>query len=247
MANNRYFYISGLSALVLYFVCFLLLFIVVKENKVKKYTSTSKVTVLELDVLLEEEKKEFKENSVKAIEKNTVKSSDVVKKSTSTSVKKRSSVKNLFSKVKTKSKNVSKENILNIKESLNNSRFKAKFEKKRKENLVVNDKLLDSKSNRKTVALPNDILKENDEYYAKVNEFIYKRWNPLVFSNNLSARVLVFITKNGSFTYRILNYSGNEKFDNSLKDFLESQIYVRYPAHKKGSKTTIEITFKAKG
>ena len=44
-----------------------------------------------------------------------------------------------------------------------------------------------------------------------------------------------------------MKYSGNDRFDQSLKEFLETQVNESFPTHKINSKVDIIINFKSEG
>ena len=99
MANNRYFLISGFIAFSLYILLALLLIIYLKQDKVKKIDSSKKVTVLQLDVVLNTKTDKPEKVDIKTKVKNKEIAKKVVKKTTSTSLKQRSDLKSLFAGV----------------------------------------------------------------------------------------------------------------------------------------------------
>lgn len=242
------FILSGILAIGLYTLFLLSCALYLKSQDIKKFDAISKVTVLELDIILEPSKeKDKKQVKNKTDQKDTKKSNEVVKKSTSMSAKKRSDLKSLFANVKTTSPKVTKEKVLNIQKSTVTSRFKSKFEKQRKSQNISVSKLLDSVKSKSSVVLPTKTTQRTDKYYSKINELLYSRWNPTVIIDGLLAKVIVTIYDDGRFEYKFLSYSGNIQFDDSLKSFLELETYKSYPPYEKGNKTDIEIIFKAEG
>lgn len=241
------FILSGILAFGLYILFVLLCTLYLKSQDIKKFDAVSKVTVLELDIILEpSDKKDVSVVRNKTDDKDTNKSNEVIKKSTSTSVKKRSDLKSLFAKVDTKSEVISKDNVLNIQKSTVTSRFKSKFEKQQKSQNISVSKLLDSVKSKSSVMVPTDSKNSNDKYYSKIYELLASRWNPILILDGLSAKVLVIISSNGDFEYKFLQYSGNSIFDDSLKKFLEKETATLYPKHSRGSKQEIAVTFTAK-
>lgn len=242
------FILSGVLAVGLYILFLLLCALYLKSQDIKKFDAISKVTVLELDIVIEPAKdKEKKQTRSKTDQKDTKKSQEIVKKSASTSAKKRSDLKSLFANVKTKAPKVSKEKVLNIRKSTVTSRYKSKFEKQRKSQNVTVSKLLDSVKAKSSAVIPTNTTHKSDKYYSKINELMHSRWKPILIIDGLSAKVLVTIFSDGRFAYKFLSYSGNVQYDDSLKTFLESETYRLYPPYEKGDKTDIEITFGVEG
>ncbi len=250
MGNNKNFYISAYIAFGSYFFILFLFLIYLSFNDTKKFDSFSKNTVLELDIVLEEKKKEKKVQKVKQVKvhksrKDSKISKKIVKKSTSVSAKQRSDLKSLFAKVKTKSAIVKKETVSNVKKSSITSRFKSKFEKQSESNNILS-KLLDSKKMKMTKQNSGDAKNENDPYISKIYDILYQRWQPLLIIDGLSTKVIITIHIGGKFTYRIVQYSGDSSFDNQLILFLDNQSQLSFPSPKK-SKIDIEVIFTAKG
>ena len=130
MGNTRNLYISAYIAFGSYFLLVLLFFLYISVDDVKKFDAISKDTILELDIVLQDNK--VKKNDplkVKASKRDSKISKKVVKKSTSVSAKQRSNLKSLFANVKTKSTIVKKKQVNTVKKSSFSSRFKSKFEK----------------------------------------------------------------------------------------------------------------------
>mgnify|MGYP000332427796 CR=1 FL=1 len=240
------FYLSGVLAFGLYLLFLLLVVLYLKSQDIKKFDAISKITILELDIVIEPKKQEdVKPVKNRTDQIDTKKSNKIVKKSTSTSAKKRSDLKSLFSKVKTQAPKVSKQKILNVKKSTVASRFKSKFEKQQKSKNITVSKLLDSVKSKSSVQIPTDTKNKNDEYYSKIYELLASRWNPMLIIDGLSAKVLVVISSDGEFDYRFLRNSGDTSFDDSLRAFLEEQKAVAYPSHSRGSTQEIAVTFTA--
>ncbi len=60
---------------------------------------------------------------------------------------------------------------------------------------------------------------EEHEYFSKIKQILWERWNPRLLIEGLEVKVLVIITNDGTFDYRIIKYSKDERFDESLKEF----------------------------
>jgi len=247
MVDKKNFYISAVLALFIYIFLVLLLLLYLKENTIKKVDAITKQTVLQLDIILDTQKDSKQTLKVKS-NKNTKIAQKIVKKTTSNSLKQKSDLKSLFADVKTTAKKVSKKRILNLKKSSVSSRFKSKFEKERKvKNVILSDLLKKKNSNSVKKVVLSKSKDETDPYFSKIYQMLSSRWNPTVFSNNLSARILVNITNNGIFSFKFIQYSGNIGFDEQLKDFLDSESLKKYPINPNNNATNIEILFQSKG
>ncbi len=247
MGKNSSFVISAIVAVIIYISVFFIFFYYSYSNVTKHVDASSKVTVLQLDIVLEVEKIKKKEIVVKSEVKNTKIAKDIVKKSVSSSAKQRSNLKSLFANVKTKAKKVSKEKILNVKQSTVASRFKSKFEKEKKvDKLKLSDlsksklKQTSQSKNKKTKSIDS-----NDLYFTKINNIVYNGWKPTIY--NMTAKVLVEISNNGTFSFKFVQYSNNPEFDNQLSNYLKKESFKRYPISPTGDTVTIEIIFRAEG
>lgn len=85
---------------------------------------------------------------------------------------------------------------------------------------------------------------EYDEWYAKIEKILRKQWKQTFYNGeNLSAVFHIRISRDGVFSYKVIQYAGNLAFDNSLKTMLEQCTQMQFPPHPKGAKE-IAITFK---
>lgn len=244
--NRINFYLSGIVSFFIYILFCLLILLYIKSQDVKKFDAISKVTVLELEVIIQNNK----QKDIKAIETtidsiDTKISQQIVKKSTSSSAKKTSDIKSLFSKFKIEEKIVAKEKLLNIEKGTVTSRFKSKFEKQKKSQNITVSKLLDKVQPKSYLVVATNTKEKNDLYFSKIYRLLSVRWNPTVFDHGLWAEVLVMISNKGKFNYVLMRSSGNRVFDEALIDFLEKQKMISYPSHDSGLKQEITVTFKA--
>lgn len=212
--------------------------------KIKTYSFKSKETIIELDMIVKKsDKKRVEKKEDKKIEKPIQK---LEKKSTSVSTKKMPDLKSLFGKVKIKEKKIVDKEIVNIKKSLDPSRFKAKFEKEKKSsNIKINTVLDDKVTTTDKKRITTSKVQENDEYFSKVDELL-NEFIPTTREINLIATVLVTISPNGKFDYRFIKFSKNDRFNIDLKAFLEQQKSIIYPIPKKGKTVRINVDFKSK-
>ncbi|MEA3553604.1 MAG: TonB C-terminal domain-containing protein [Campylobacterota bacterium] len=247
MDNNKNFILSAVIAFFLYFLFIFIIFFYSQTSNIKKIDAISKPTVLQLDVILDKPKVNEKKVLFKENTKDNQIAKKVVKKSTSTSVKKRSNLKSLFSNVKTSAKKVTKRKVSNVKKSSISSRFKSKFEKERKTDNLKVSKLVENKQSKQNKNIATESKNESDPYFSKIYQILSNRWNPTVFYNDLNAKVLVFISSNGRFSYQFVQYSNNIGFDNQLQEFLDSQSLEEYPISPNDKSIKIEILFQSKG
>jgi len=248
MGNKKELFISALGAISIYIVFLLIFFVYTQKKDIAKIKNSTKVTILQLDVVLNDpvQKEKPHKSMVKKSQKATNK---IVKRSTSSSVKQRSNLKSLFANVKISSKTIKKQKALNIKNSSISSRFKSKFEKEKKSQGVEVSKLIKKTAKKEQIKnISVDKQKNNnDPYYQKINQIISNRWIPTVFQNILKAKVIVSIDNNGKFSYKFIQYSDNSMYDEQLRKFLDNESKKIYPVSPSGKKVNIEVIFQSKG
>lgn len=243
MQRSGYFLISGALSLGIYLlICFSFL-IYINSSEPKKYDS-SKTTVLELELIsTKSEKKTIARKTENKLQE------EIVKVSTSKSQKQKSvDAKSLFANVTTKAKKVVKKETNTVNESIDPSRFKSKFQKQKKtDNSSISKLLSDTKTTSENFKQSSPTTGEEHEYFSKIKELLSRRWNPKLLDKGLLIKVLVTITNDGKFDYRIMKYSKDERFDEQLKEFLESQKYEIFPTHKINKEVGIITNFKSEG
>ena len=247
MDNKKLYIVSISIALILYIAIILFILYYISSQNVKSYDAATKETTIELDLVSLPVKKDIKDTVQPTIKKtSTKKAKKIVKKSTSRSSKRTANMKSLFGKVKIKSAKVVKQNVLNIKSSMTNSRYKSKFEKEKKtENVKVSNSLNKIKDiSNKKISLKS--IKENDQYYSKIYQILSSRFIPRQIEEDLSAKVLITITNDGIFSYTFVQYSNSETYNQQLMVFLDSQINETFPSPSNRSSVDIEIIFKTK-
>lgn len=247
MDNNKSLILSALISISLYFIFIFIIFFYSKSTYVKKIDAISKPTVLQLDIIMDKPKEEEKKVLFSEVKKSTEIAKKVVKKSTSSSIKKRSNLKSLFANVKTSAKKVRKKQVSTVKKSSISSRFKSKFEKERKTESLKLSKLLKNKQGKQNKNIATESKNESDPYFSNIYQILSNRWKPTIFYNDLNAKVLVSISNNGIFSYQFVQYSNNVGFDNQLKEFLDSESLKKYPISPKNKSIKIEILFHSKG
>lgn len=103
---------------------------------------------------------------------------------------------------------------------------------------------LNTLSNLTISANSNQSDGEYDEWYAQIEKMMFQQWQQTFYvEEKLQALVHIRITENGIFSYKVVKYSGNAVFDDSLKAMLEECTQIHFPPHPKG-KREIAITFK---
>jgi periplasmic protein TonB len=248
MVDRKYFYTSAFISVSLYVCIVLLLILYLKGHiNVKKIDAMNKNTVLQLDVILEESVVKEKKINIKSGIKNEKIAKEVVKKTTSSSLKQKTNLKSLFADVKTSAKKIQHKKVSTVKKSTISSRFKSKFEKERKVKDVVLSKLLNNSSTNMKKVVLSESQNETDPYYSKIYQMLSSRWNPTIFSDNLKAVVTITIQNNGIFSFKFIQYSQNTNFNTQLENFLHDESLKRYPVSPTGKTTQIEITFQSKG
>lgn len=248
MGNKQELIYSALASLTIYIILILSFLVYIQTKEVKQFDAPVTKTILQLDVIIDSptDNENIKRKSVI---KNTQIAQKVVKKTASVSMKQRSNLKSLFANVKTDIEKVSKEKVLNVKQSSISSRFKSQFEKEQKTKNVILSKLSEDKDNKlinRNVTMEK-VTDKQDPYYSKIYQLLSSRWNPTIFLNDLTAKVTIIIFNNGEFSYKFIQYSGNLGFDNQLGNFLERETQKIYPISPKNKIITIEISFQSKG
>ena len=242
MQDKNYFYLSGVISVFIYLIVGFLFLLYINAPKAKKFDINSKTTVLELELIT------TKSNENKVAKKSEKKEEKIIKKSTSLSNKQKADFKSLFANVKTKAKKVVQEDTNAQKASLEPSRFKSKFQKEKvTDNVKVSKLLNDVKTTTSKPIINAGNKGEEHEYFSKIKQILWERWNPKLLEDGLIVKVLVMITDNGDFDYRIIKYSNDIRFDESLKEFLDSQTIKKFPTHNINNKVDIIINFKSEG
>ncbi len=241
MQEKSYFYLSGFLSVTLYLLICLSFLLYINAPKPKKFDALNKTTVLELELI------STKADEKKVAKKTLEKEQEIVKKSTSKTNKQSADFKSLFANVKVKTDKVVKKDTNAVEASIDPSRFKSKFQKQKKSNNSSVSKLLSDIKTTTNLPKNSSAKGETHKYFSKIKEILWQRWNPKLLEEGLIVKVLVTITNNGVFDYRIVKYSNDIRFDESLKEFLQSQKEESFPIHNINSKVDIIINFKSEG
>lgn len=241
MQEKKYFFLSGIVSVSLYLVLCASFLFYINTPTPKKFDSTSKETVIELEIISTISKE-------KSVARKSVAKEQIVKKSTSRAKTKTANFKSLFANVKTKAKKTVEKEVNAVRENIDPSRFKSKFQKQRKsDNTSVSKLLSDVKTSTNRPKVISTSKGETHEYYSKIKDILWERWTPRLLENGLKVEVLVMITKAGKFDFRIKKYSNDPRFDESLKEFLQAQRSESFPPHDIKSRVAIDIEFRSEG
>jgi hypothetical protein len=242
------FFVSAIVAFGSYFLLLVLFLSYVTTADVKKISSNSKNTVLKLDIVMSP-KKSAKPKKIIIKEKkkiNTKIAKEIVKKSSSTSAKKKTNLKSLFAKVSTKVRKVVKKTVNTVKKSTTASRFKSKFEKETKRKKVSLSKLTDTKNIASTKATNQKNDKIQDEYLSSVQTILMTKYhefisyNQLQTSNDPTVKIFFTVDFEGNFGYKIVKESMNDEYNNIIKQFLESLKNYKFPPSLEKQKVKLE-------
>lgn len=103
---------------------------------------------------------------------------------------------------------------------------------------------LNTLSNLTISANSNQNDGEFDEWYAQIEKIMLQKWQKTFYvEEKLQALVRIHISSSGVFSYKIVKYSGNNTFDESLKSMLEECTAMSFAPHPKGARE-IATTFK---
>ena len=84
------------------------------------------------------------------------------------------------------------------------------------------------------------VINNEDSFYRLLME----QMQDIKIDYNLEIEVLITISENGVFSYKILKESDIQKFNEDIIIYLEEQTKIKYPTLKNKKKTT-RATFKA--
>ncbi len=245
MSDRAYFYLSAFLSFGLYALFILVFVLYLRDVKVQKISPYSKNTVIQLDIMIDPLSVKKNQPAKKHVKKIVKQENKVT---TSVNKTKTADFKSLFANVKVKNTKVSEKQVDNTKVNPTLTRFKAKvIREKRDDNLNLSKTLNSVNTSSSKLTMSTQNVHKNDPYYSKIYEIIASSWNPMFVIDGLKAVVIVTINNQGNFSYRIKRGSSDSKFNESLKQFLESQTKKHYPPYKKGNKTSIEVIFKSKG
>ncbi|WP_104721184.1 TonB C-terminal domain-containing protein [Helicobacter mesocricetorum] len=244
MGKFTLFLISGGIAIVGY-VCLILFFITHFNDSSKpiaKYTAF-KETAFHIDFLEEQKPKIETKVSIKKAEPK-VKDIPIEDKNTSKTPNVGLGINDLFQQVETKQP-LKKEVLKPQSQDDKIAKKKQSRESIQKEDNLNSEleKILANLEVKKTMSFAPP-KGEYDEFYAKVQEILYKNWNPIWNKNQYEAEVQISIDSVGKFSYSIVKFSGDLEFDTALQEFLDIMLTQKFPRYEGGNQTNIIVTFK---
>ncbi len=241
MQSKSSFVLSGLVSFSFYVLLCVLVIYYLSSPEVKTFAIKQTETVMELDMINEiSDKKMVEEKTEKKIEKKE----EVIEKPASKSAEeeKKPDINSLFANVKETAKTVVKEEVTDVEKTLPAKRFKAKFEKEKRSNNQTIDKLLNEEKTTTTHKKSNASKGESNKYFEAVQKLL-DVWPGV--GEGLKAVVRVRIYPDGKFEYKFINYSSDETFNISLKEFLEEQKIIQYPIPESNRTIEIDVDFKS--
>jgi len=249
MDKNFNLIISVFISILLYILLIISFLFYIKNDIIKKIDTVNHNTVLQLDIVLENDINKIENDSIKSGVENKKLAQKIVKKTSSSSVKQKSNLKSLFANVKTKAVKINKKRILNVKRTSISSRYKSKFEKEQKAKNVSLSNMIDNTRTNKQInkMVISETNNQSDPYYSKINQILSSRWNPVVFNSDMQAKILITISRDGTFSYKFLSRSDSELFNKQLNEFLKDESFKLYPSNGNNQITNIEILFRTKG
>lgn len=230
---------SGISAfLVYFFVLFLLLFNFTPLFKTKYIPRTS--TILEQSIAI----------SISEPKKPKQKKQD--KKNAGTPVE-GMGIKEMFSNIADAQIMPPVENTDDRSQVAKNTQDKTEknalqalqeeIEKIRDEIKAMDNKQIEAQS--QTIS-PDFADGKYDEWYGKIYDIIYRKWNPGFYQSYQGAIVttLVQISPSGGFSYRIVRLSKFDGLNEGVIELLDSFKNESFPPHPEGKSVQIDMNFR---
>ena len=86
---------------------------------------------------------------------------------------------------------------------------------------------------------------EYDPFIGKIQEILEENWQKTVDTENGNvAKVVIKVSDQGVFSYKIASLSYNNEFNTKLKEFLHAMESVEFPKYEKGSLFEMPVEFK---
>jgi len=240
MQYNSSFIVSGIIAFSIYFfMCFLVVLYIFSSNK-SAINITPGSTTIELELIdnISNEKK---------VAKKVDRIIEEVEQAASALNKKTPDLKSLFANVKDTASIIVKEDVNNVKASIDPSRFKSNFEKEQKSSNIKIDKLLeDEETTSNTKYKSSSKGDANDDYANKLYE-ILQAGAPISQNVTIVVSVIVIVDKNGKFDYKFQKKSMDITYNEALEMYLDSQREIPYPIPPNGKTVRYSVDFKFEG
>ena len=86
-----------------------------------------------------------------------------------------------------------------------------------------------------------------DEFYSKIKNFLYNKWQPSIESAGHKAKVRFVLNNNSELlSYRVILYSGSDSFNLELDYYLASLQGTKFPVKIEQNKVAFEVFIGAK-
>ena len=88
-------------------------------------------------------------------------------------------------------------------------------------------------------------LGTKNAYFAKLHDLLYSGWKPYGYGEQL-AIIVVHIHSNGTFSYRVKQWSASPLFNQTLQSYLESLRHKSFPLPEDGKSVHVKVRFISK-
>jgi hypothetical protein len=86
-----------------------------------------------------------------------------------------------------------------------------------------------------------------NEFYSKIKNFLYNKWQPSIESAGNKAKIRFILNKHSELiSYRVILYSGSDRFNSELDYFLESLNGTKFPVKVTQERVAFEVFIGAK-
>jgi len=248
--NSFYFYLSGLLSFLL-FVAILLavMFFALSSSKAKSY-AMKKEKYVAVSIMMDQ-KISSKNRAEKAL-KSTPK--PPAKPKSKPAVEKTVDISSMFSSVKTK-KIVYKKARKKPKKIIDQKRIAA-LQKRLKTTSKKSTSVASNKLKKLNLVKPSIQEKGSaasggsdvNEYYAKIQAFVYERFYPPANTEGQIAKVYISLDKTGRLLeYRVLIYSSSSIFNREVDQLKKRLMSLRFPKHPDMKAATLNIELISEG
>ncbi|MDO7252756.1 TonB C-terminal domain-containing protein [Helicobacter cappadocius] len=237
MNTKKLFILSGIFSVAIYFIVIFSLIFGFNLSNPKRYVSKSDTSIeqsISIDAIVSSFEKQDQEDKGGSPVEGT-------------------GIKDIFSSIDSETQPTDEisDNRDEIAKNLElNKKRKKAFEEIQGNLQNINSKLQNIRN--KTIDIKSQTPKPDtsdglyDEWFSKVYKILYSKWNAS-FYQNASVSVLLTITDNGDFSYKILRYSRYDEYNKSVQALLDSLQGKKFPPYPKGKSISIEVNFKTEG
>lgn len=258
MSKKNFFYLTGSFSFLVYLALLFMIFGLVNLKKADKFiikTDTQFEQIIPIEALIEqevqpkqvdlqskskveEEKEEMQENQklpgLKDLFSDIPDWSEDTRKQKEEQAKiKKEQQKKYQEQLKLQQEMLKQqqEKIRNLQSSLQNT------------NRVLED--INTSIDIKTDIPPNQDKGLHDEWVEKIYRILYENWD-FSFYQRTVISVLINITSNGSFSYKILKYSQYDDYNQKIQILLKRLEKVKMPPYPNGKSINIVVNFKSR-